>query len=109
MGAQRHLHALSPEFLMAFSQKIQCPHLLIKASQGRTYEEEAVCEQFLQTYACNPLHQYVIVDGPHHVHLNNPEVVAPHISHFLELSQPELVNCDINQCLFLYLPDRYCV
>lgn len=80
----RNLHGLSGDFLMEFARNIQCPHLLIKATDGRTYDDPALDEEALQIYSSNPLYTHVTVSGPHHVHLNSPQLVAPHILQFVQ-------------------------
>ena len=40
-------------------------------------------EQVLDIYRSNPRFSLVGVEGSHHVHLNNPERVAPHIQQFI--------------------------
>ena len=37
----------------------------------------------LDIYRTNPKFDMVTVPGSHHVHLNNPERVAPHINQFI--------------------------
>jgi len=76
------LYGLPPDFLLEICRNIRCPHLLIKAhsQQGRDTENRAAVE----AYCSNPLYEYRAVPGPHHVHLNNPEIVAGPIATFLE-------------------------
>ena len=50
------------------------------SQQGRDTENRAAVE----AYCSNPLYEYRAVPGPHHVHLNNPEIVAGPIATFLE-------------------------
>uniref|UniRef100_A0A665X3E1 Serine hydrolase like n=1 Tax=Echeneis naucrates TaxID=173247 RepID=A0A665X3E1_ECHNA len=46
----------------------------------------------LPSCSCLPQHSVVTVTGDHHVHLNDPEIIAPLVSHFLQtkvlLQQP---------------------
>ena len=67
-----------------YAKRITCPLLLIKANNGPMYEGKAIHDEFVQIYRDNakPLH-YVEVEGTHHVHLVNPENVAPLVENFL--------------------------
>merc|ERR1712004_705350 len=51
-----------------------------------TYEKalEKLNRAAVEAYCTNPLYEYRAVPGPHHVHLNNPEIVAGPINTFLE-------------------------
>jgi hypothetical protein len=44
----------------------------------------------LDAYSTNPLYEYQAVTGPHHVHLNQPEVVAGPIKAFLQRNHTRL-------------------
>ena len=57
---------------------------LLQAATSKTYDSPALDEKALQIYSSNPAYQYVSVPGHHHVHLNSPEVVAPHIQQFVQ-------------------------
>lgn len=60
--------------------EISCPTLLIHASEGMPYEPE-VLNKRLQSIKNL---QLVKVDGQHHVHLDEPQKVAPAIREFLQ-------------------------
>ena len=51
-------------------------------SQG--WDTEELNRAAVEAYCSNPLYEYRAVPGPHHVHLNNPEIVAGPIATFLE-------------------------
>ncbi|CAG0880864.1 unnamed protein product [Darwinula stevensoni] len=75
-----------------FLERIKCPFLLVKGSTGPKYEGSLVHEETLAFYRQNNPHfRYVEVEGSHHVHLNNPEKVAPHVIPFLEYIQEHKV------------------
>merc|ERR1712071_140626 len=78
------LYGLPGDFLLEFAAKIQCPHLLIKANSGPEYDCSDLNRAVLETYSRNPEYQYQAVQGMHHVHLSDPQVVAPHITTFLQ-------------------------
>lgn len=77
------LYGFTEEYLEEFAKNLSCPHLLIKASGSPHYEKEEIIERFLEIYRQNEQFEMVTVDGSHHVHLNNPERVVPHIVSFL--------------------------
>ena len=56
---------------------------LLQASESPNYEDEESVQQVLDIYRTNPRFSLVGVEGSHHVHLNNPERVAPHIHQFI--------------------------
>jgi pimeloyl-ACP methyl ester carboxylesterase len=62
----------------AFLGRITCPVLAVRASDGWPFPEELVAARA----AVVPNLTVVEVDGGHHVHLTDPERVAPHISRF---------------------------
>ncbi|TRY79156.1 hypothetical protein TCAL_16122 [Tigriopus californicus] len=71
---------------------IDCPHLLIKASDSPLYMSEEIAERVLKIYKNNnPDFEYRTVQGGHHIHLNEPEKIGPLIRRFLE---KEFVNKD---------------
>ena len=53
-------------------------------ANSETWDTEEVNKAALEAYSTNPLYEYQAVPGPHHVHLNNPEIVAGPIAAFLE-------------------------
>lgn len=76
----------------------QGPLLMVCAKDWCDDDEEGmlrICEDFFRT-SCDPFVK-LDVDGTHHVHLNNPGLVASHVSEFLrksclsDLSCPSLV------------------
>jgi len=77
------LYGLPPEFLLEFCRNIRCPHLLVKADSQK-WDTEELNRAAVEAYCTNPLYEYRAVPGPHHVHLNNPEIVAAPILTFLE-------------------------
>ena len=68
----------------AYASSIKCPLLVIKASNSPYYMSEEIAERLLRIYInTNPNFEFREVEGGHHVHLNNPERVAPLIVRFL--------------------------
>ena len=74
-----------PEQVEHYAEQIQCPLLVVKASDSPWYMAEEYAEKILKLYKnYNPNFVYKTVEGGHHVHLNNPEKVAPLIVKFLQ-------------------------
>ncbi len=65
-------------------RSLECPVLLLRAGEGWLPEES--------TFASRVEHvrdlRVVPVEGSHHVHLNSPEIIAPHINRFLAEHPP---------------------
>lgn len=71
--------------------RITCPVLLLRATNGVCkFYPEALCKTVLETYSSSSRSfHYRVVNGGHHVHLTNPERVAPHLIQFLShITQP---------------------
>ncbi|KAH7954548.1 hypothetical protein HPB49_019766 [Dermacentor silvarum] len=72
----------------------QGPLLMVCAKDWCDDDEEGmlrICEDFFRT-SCDPFVK-VDVDGTHHVHLNNPGLVASHVSEFLRKSCLSDLSC----------------
>ena len=76
------LNSFSPEQAEQFAKNIKCPHLVIKANNG-VYEDKDSVAQALNCYRQNPEFEMVNVEGTHHVHLNYPERLIPHLELFI--------------------------
>jgi pimeloyl-ACP methyl ester carboxylesterase len=70
---------LTEDQVMAFLRGIRCPVLAVRASGGWNYPEDVVAARLAVISELRA----VEVDGGHHVHLTNPERVAPLIRDFL--------------------------
>ena len=74
-----------PEQAEHYAENVQCPLLIIKASDSPWYMSEEHAEKILKVYSNNnPNFVFKKVEGGHHVHLNEPEKVAPLINRFLK-------------------------
>jgi len=74
-----------PEQVEHYAERIQCPLLVIKASDSPWYMSEEHAERILKIYSNNnPNYVLKKVEGGHHVHLNEPEKVGPMITKFLK-------------------------
>lgn len=65
--------------------------MLIKAGNSNDTEPAEVYEEFYEIYRnASDDFRFVQVAGHHHVHLTNPELVAPHAYNFLRPLQSNL-------------------
>lgn len=82
----KNIARITLEQSLEMQSRIQAPVLVVLAKAEKNVGV-ALSSQFasklLEGY-CNRNHTVVTVTGDHHVHLNNPEVVAPLISDFLQ-------------------------
>jgi hypothetical protein len=80
---------LTEDFIVACASSIKCRALNIRASRGfvRGRRTEDV---YLDTLQRMQQCEYHVVDGQHHLHLNNPESVAPLINKFLNAPSSKL-------------------
>jgi len=76
---------MTEDMSQEFASKVQCPHLVIKASYGPKYMSDETYERLLNVFRKNNAHfVYREVEGGHHVHLNSPQIVADIINKFLD-------------------------
>nr|XP_029724787.1 probable serine hydrolase [Aedes albopictus] len=74
----------SHEVILDMAKQIKMPFLFIKAKQSPYFEEKKYYEQVIgQLKTVNPYFEQHLVEGRHHVHLSNPERVAPIVTAFL--------------------------
>ena len=59
-------------------------HQFAFQANSQKWDTEELNRAAVEAYCTNPLYEYRAVPGPHHVHLNNPEIVAAPIVTFLE-------------------------
>ena len=57
---------------------------MFQATKSQDYDTPELVQKILEIYSENPLFQAVSVAGSHHVHLNSPHLVAPHITNFVD-------------------------
>jgi pimeloyl-ACP methyl ester carboxylesterase len=72
------------EQVLAFLAAIRCPALLVRASRGFPPNDE----QYARRIATVPGLRVVELDAGHHVHLDDPELVAAHVGPFLAGAAP---------------------
>ncbi|XP_043253737.1 probable serine hydrolase isoform X1 [Colletes gigas] len=74
----------SMDLLLAYAAKITCAYLNIRASNGLKYDRPENYNEILDHIKIGAKRfEYHEVEGTHHVHLNNPERVAPLIAKFI--------------------------
>ncbi|TDG52655.1 hypothetical protein AWZ03_000888 [Drosophila navojoa] len=81
-------YTLSNEMVLEMASRITAPHLFIKALQAPYYEDKKYYDAALEVLRQNPNFEYHEVEGTHHVHLNEPEKVAPIINSFISKCRP---------------------
>ena len=64
---------------MDSAEHITCPHLVIEAEDGAKFSPE-LWDKVMEVYKQNSNFKHVLVPGPHHVHLDDPEIIAPVIN-----------------------------
>lgn len=70
---------------LEFANRITCEHLNIKAEPGLKWDHPEHYDTVLDAIEKNAKRVVrVKLDGPHHLHLNNPERVVGHILEFLK-------------------------
>lgn len=75
--------AFSQDLAVEMARRIECPYLFIKANQGPYYEDRKYYDEVIEILTQKPNFEYHMVDGTHHVHLNEPEKVAKIINSFI--------------------------
>ena len=79
--------------IRAMVEKIRCPVLIIKPTEGMIEERlsKDVQKELFQDFRQSSVDfRLVEVEGRHHVHIGHPERVAPHIIHFFNSSKSNL-------------------
>ena len=93
-----NIFSMSFEQQKAFASQIKCEMLIIKASLGPLYENKTFYKEILKIYdASSSKFLYKIVEGNHHVHLNDPTECSSLINDFLEGKLEKSSEEDISQ------------
>lgn len=75
---------LSLDLVLAYASKIKCSYLNIRAVPGMEFEQPENYQKVLDEIKINAKkYEYHEVNGTHHVHLINPERIAPIINNFI--------------------------
>lgn len=76
---------LSLDLVLKYASQIKCAYLNIRAVPGMKFEQPESYQKVLDVIKLGAKKfEYHEVEGTHHVHLNEPEVVAPIINKFLQ-------------------------
>jgi pimeloyl-ACP methyl ester carboxylesterase len=81
--------AFTEDFIVACASRIKCRVLSIRAKRGFVHVGKTE-DVYLHTLDLMQQCEYHVVDGSHHLHLNNPESVAPLINKFLNAPSSKL-------------------
>ncbi|XP_063228390.1 probable serine hydrolase isoform X2 [Bacillus rossius redtenbacheri] len=74
-----------PKNILLFAASIDCNVLHIKAKSGLVYSDSKITRETLDALKNSAKYfEHHDVEGTHHVHVNNPERVAPLITQFLQ-------------------------
>lgn len=72
------------DLCLEMAKHIRIPHLFIRASDKMFSEHPKHIKEIVELLQrTNPHFQVAHVVGTHHMHLNSPELVAPHVNEFL--------------------------
>jgi hypothetical protein len=73
-------HDVTCELIPRFTM----PHINIKTLKGPYFEKKKYFNEALEIFKRNPKFENHFIDATHHVHLTEPEKIAPLITKFLE-------------------------
>ena len=77
---------ISQDVALEYAMKITCKVLNIKSIPGSKYRRNDFYQQILDKIKVNAkVLKYYEVEGTHHIHLNNPQLIAPYVIEFMEL------------------------
>ncbi|XP_012176064.1 probable serine hydrolase isoform X2 [Bombus terrestris] len=78
------LGMISLDLVLAYASRIKCAYLNIRAVPGMKFDNPESYEKILDEIKLGAKRfEYHKVEGTHHVHLNNPERIAPIINNFI--------------------------
>ncbi|XP_011202460.2 probable serine hydrolase isoform X2 [Bactrocera dorsalis] len=78
-----YFYSFGEEVPLSLARNINCPYMFIKALQSPYFEPRQHFEKTLEIMKQNPHFEFYEVEGSHHVHLNNPNKIAPMINSFI--------------------------
>lgn len=81
-------HSFSPSIsqpvTLELSKKMRMPHVFFKATNSPYWERKEYFDEVIDILKENPKFEFHTVESTHHVHLTEPEKIAPIISTFIE-------------------------
>ncbi|KAK3851773.1 hypothetical protein Pcinc_041594 [Petrolisthes cinctipes] len=79
----RGVLGMTIEQMKEYGKRLECELMILKASLGPVYEQQEIYDEFLNVYKKKAeKFMYHTVEGTHHIHLNNPELIAPLLNKF---------------------------
>lgn len=73
------------DLVLEYASRIKCAYLNIRAVPGMKFEQPENYQKILDNIKLGARKfEYHEVEGTHHVHLNEPEKIAPIIINFLQ-------------------------
>uniref|UniRef100_A0A1A9X531 AB hydrolase-1 domain-containing protein n=1 Tax=Glossina brevipalpis TaxID=37001 RepID=A0A1A9X531_9MUSC len=78
----------SQELCNEMAKRITCPYLFIKSRGSVYFEDKKYYDETLNILATKKNFEYFECDGTHHIHMNNPEIVAGPIVDFIKRFGP---------------------
>lgn len=75
---------MSQEIILELAKKIIIPYLFLKASNSTYFEKKKYYDQTIEIMKQNPQFELHYLEGTHHMHLTQPEIVAPVVSDFIK-------------------------
>lgn len=76
--------SFSQEVSVELSKRLKMPHLFMKAEHSPYYERRGYFDEVVDILKQNKDFELHMVDSTHHLHLTEPEKVAPILSEFIE-------------------------
>lgn len=76
--------SFSQEVSVELAKKLNMPHMFIKAKSSPYYERKEYYNQVVDILKTNKDFELHYIDSTHHLHLTEPEKIAPIISEFIE-------------------------
>lgn len=80
----KNLNSFPQSIALEFAKRLKIPHLFIKAKHAPYFECSKYFDEVLDVLKKRKNFESHIVDSTHHLHLTEPEKVAPIISKFIE-------------------------
>ncbi|CAB3381410.1 Hypothetical predicted protein [Cloeon dipterum] len=71
------------EFICEMAKQLKCKILFLKASKGLVFESPKVIKEVVDVIEKSTDVMFAEVDGTHHVHMEKPHLIAPHVLRFL--------------------------
>lgn len=77
------------DIVTKFARKIVSPYCFIKTTASRKFENEIYYNEIVEIMSEKPYFEIHLVEGDHHVHLNEPSTVSGLITSFINKYRPK--------------------